>query len=86
MSLSLSLQCTIQFFIFPSEIFGCGENERQSSKILNDIVPIALRPKVQCLSLSVTNKLTPAMADDMSLAEKLINDLTRAMLESRSDG
>ena len=28
--------------IFPSEIFGCGENERQSSEILNDIAPIAL--------------------------------------------
>ena len=27
---------------FPSEIFGCGENERQSSEILNDIAPIAL--------------------------------------------
>ena len=27
---------------FPSEIFGCGENERQSSEILNVIAPIAL--------------------------------------------
>jgi len=29
---------------FPSEIFGCGENERQSSEILNDISHIALFP------------------------------------------
>ena len=28
----------------PSEIFGCGENGRQSSKILNDIAPIAPIP------------------------------------------
>ena len=27
---------------FPSEILGCGENERKSSEILNDIAPIAL--------------------------------------------
>ena len=29
---------------FPSEIFGCGENERQRSEILNVIAPIALIP------------------------------------------
>ena len=29
---------------FPSEIFGCGENEGQSSKFLNVIAPIALIP------------------------------------------
>ena len=27
---------------FPSEIFGCRENERQSSEILSDIASIAL--------------------------------------------
>ena len=64
----LSLSVTNK--LTPSEIFGCGENERQSYKILYDIVPIALRPIVHCLSLSATYKLTPAMADDMNLAEK----------------
>ena len=29
---------------FPSGIFGCGENGRQSSEILNGIAPIALIP------------------------------------------
>ena len=28
----------------PSEIYGCGENEGQSSKFLNVIAPIALIP------------------------------------------
>ena len=30
---------------FPSEIFECGENGRQSSEILNDIAPNALIPQ-----------------------------------------
>ena len=29
---------------FPSEVIWSGENERQSSEILHDIAPIALRP------------------------------------------
>ena len=33
---------------FLYEIFGCGENERQSSEILTDLAPIALNQKWHC--------------------------------------
>ena len=42
---------------FPSGIFGCGENERQSSETLYVRVPIALKPQCNVVNVGYENNV-----------------------------